>query len=249
MKNVMILGLVAGVLFAVSAGLSLWLNQAKPNEEPDAKVTTTQKGKSDDKASEKARPAPRAVTPPIPYGDLDEPAHLTTQLQNELARIVKREDEIDQQQEIYQIVLEDIRFEMGELQRRWQQLSPEARQAQSKPGEPPVPGGTVGPPGLGPPVPEANSKKQPDQPMDPKNVKMVTGLTESMPAENAARIVEQLVKNGKTDTVIQLLAQMNARHAARILGQVSDEKLAVELLEKLLAAKRSTTETPPAEKK
>ncbi len=189
------------------------------------------------------------MTPPIPYGDMDEPAHLTTQLQNELARIVKREDEIDQQQEIYQIVLEDIRFEMGELQRRWQQLSPEAKQAQSKPGEPPVPGATAPPPGLGPPMSDSNAKKPAEQPMDPKNVKMVTGLTESMPAENAARIVEQLVKSGKSDTVIQLLSKMNARHAARILGQVSDEKMAVDLLEKLLEAKRTPVEPSPGTNK
>jgi flagellar motility protein MotE (MotC chaperone) len=243
MKNVMLLGLVAGVLFAVSAGLSLWLNQAKPTEEADAKATT-HKAKSEDKATEKARSAPRAITPPVPNGDMDDAAHLTSQLQNELSRIVKREEEIAQQQEIYQIVIEDIRFEMGELQRRSQQLSPEARQAQGKLAEPPVPG-TVAPPGLGPPLPDANSKKTPgDQPMDPKAVKMVSGLTESMPAENAARIVEQLVKGGKTDTVIQLLSKMNARHAARILSLVSDEKMAVDLLEKLLEAKRSTAEPP-----
>jgi flagellar motility protein MotE (MotC chaperone) len=242
MKNVMLLGLVAGVLFAVSAGLSLWLNQAKPTDEVDAKATT-HKAKSEEKASEKVRPAPRAIAPPVPNGDMDDAAHLTSQLQTELSRIVKREEEIDQQQEIYQIVLEDIRFEMGELQRRSQQLSPEAKQAQGKIAEPPVPG-TVGPPGLGPPVPEASSKKPPAEPMDPKAVKMVSGLTESMPAENAARIVEQLVKGGKTDTVIQLLSKMNARHAARILSLVSDEKMAVDLLEKLLEAKRSTAEPP-----
>ncbi len=244
MKNVMILGLVAGVLFAVSAGLSLWLNQAKPTDESEAKATT-RKGKSDEKGSEKARPAPRAVTPPVPYGDMDDAAHLTSQLQNELAGIVKRQEDMDQQQEMYQIVLEDIRFEMGELQRRWQQLPPEAKQSQSKPGEPPAQGGTVPPPGLGPPISEPNSKKSAEQPMDPKNLKLVKEITESTPPENAARIVEQMVKGGKTDTVIQLLAKMNARHAAKILGQVSDEKLAVELLEKLLEAKRSTTEPPP----
>jgi hypothetical protein len=253
MKNVMLLGLVAAVLFAVSAGLSLWMNQAKPTEEQDAKAapSTSRKHKTEESGTEKARPAPRPIVPPLSNGDVDDATRLIRDLQDAIAGYSRRQEEFDQQQELYQIVLEDIGYEMAELQRQWQRVPPESRKSPGHVAEPPVPGATAPPPGLGAPLPENNSRKPGDAgPIDPKNVKVVSGISESMPAENAARIIEQLVKAGSTESVVQLLTKMDAKHAARILSQIQDQKIAVDLVEKLLKAKQaSTTEKPSGTEK
>src|SRR5262245_9960788 len=119
MKNVMLLGLIAAVLFAISAGMSLWLYQPKPTEEPTAKTGRSKPTLGSSEAAERGPAPPRAVAPPLPNGDVSEAARLTSQLQSELTRIAKREEDLDQQQELYRIVLEDIRSEMDALQKLW----------------------------------------------------------------------------------------------------------------------------------
>lgn len=224
MKNVLFLGLAAAVLFAVSAGLSIWLNQPKAGEGADAATKdSTQKGKDGNVEA----PSKPVIAPPA-IGDASESVRLAAQLESELALAAKREKEFTLQQEMYQIVIEDLRHEMQALQKQLDQLERDKKQPSgARPGNAVQPAPAM-PPGAKKALPDAADAAL-------KNLRLATGITESMQPENAARIVEQLAKSGKADTAVQLLAKLNPRQAARILALIPDEKLSAQLFERLLA--------------
>lgn len=233
MKNMALMGLSAALLFAISAGLSLWLNPPKSDEAATTSAKAgAHKNRSTGEGDEEKTRVPRAVIPPTPSGDVSESARMAEQLQGDLARVAKREEDIDRQQDLYRFVLDDIRGEMELLQGLWK------RALQTKPAES-VKSPTAPPP-FTPPEKKDEAKK-PAEPVDPKSLGKATGISESMPPENAARIIEQMARAGKVDTAVQLLAKMNPRQAARVLAAVTDEKLSLQMFEKLLEARQPAT--------
>jgi flagellar motility protein MotE (MotC chaperone) len=179
----------------------------------------------------------------MPTGDASEPLRLANQLQNELAQIAKREQEFERQQELYQIVIEDLRDEMESLQGQLKKTP-----ADKKPVE-----GTNKSGANRPAAPaSASAEKAPKKAAsadasDPalQNLRLATGITESMQPEAAARTIEQLAKSGKSDIAVQLLAKLSPRQSAKILALISDEKLSTQLFEGLLAAKVRPAPPPP----
>src|SRR5262245_13855344 len=100
MKNVIILGLLALVLFSVSATLSLYLNQPKAGEETPAKEKASSKkaaAREKGKAGEES-PEPEPLTPvvrPKPHAGTDEVGQLSAQLREQLATIKDRGERLD----------------------------------------------------------------------------------------------------------------------------------------------------------
>lgn len=235
MKNALLLGLAAAVLFAVSAGLSFWLHQPRTNDstangtsKSTAKKAATTPEENRDKTSNPGKP----VVAPTPNGDASEPIRLAAQLQTELAVIAKREQEFERQQELYQVVIEDLRHEMEMLQKHFKQTAGDQPKKPDRPTLPP----------LAPDPAKKAAAESADATL--QNLRLATGITESMQPENAAKIIEQLAKSGKTDTAVQLLAKLNPRQSAKILALITDEKLSAQLFERLLAAKAPAKPSP-----
>lgn len=232
MKNAILMGLTAAVLFAVSAGLSLWLNQAKPEEEasPTTEKSPKRKSKKEDAEHDHETP-PRPLISLPTGGDVSDAARLAEQLQSEMLRTQRREEELLRQQEVYRFALEDIRQEMATLQALWKKLL-----EQPPPAEKPKPA-TVPAPKLDTPPPPPPSKPNPDVP-DPKALGTIKGISESMPPDAAAKIVEQMVRGGKLDTAALLLTKMSPRQAAKVLAAISDEQLSQQVFEKMLEVRQ-----------
>jgi flagellar motility protein MotE (MotC chaperone) len=238
MRNALLLALVAAVLFAVSAGLSLWLNQPKPTEDNAGKAVA-KKGGPADVSGDRDTSVPKAVVQPVPTGDVSEPLRLANQLQGDLSRIAKREEELDYQQQVYRFALDDIRNEMETLQKLMQQLPP-PKNATAKAND------TAAPPATPVSIPTDNNKKKLETP-DPatNNLRTAIGISESMAPDKIAKILEQMARSGKADDVVQVLAKMSPRQSARILSLISDEKLSEQLFEKLMASKKQSGSSPP----
>lgn len=237
MKNMLLLALSAGLLFAISAGLSLWLNPPQREETPATSAKAgAHKSKTTGEADEEKPRVPKAIIPPTPTADMTESARMADQLQGDLARVNKREEEFDRQQELYRFVLDDIRGEMEFLQGLWHRA---LQTPPPKPADPPKPGDAPKSTPTAPPpfMPTKDEPKKPE-PVDPKALGKVTEISESMAPESAARIIEQMAKAGKIDAAVQLLAKMNPRQAARVLAAVTDEKLSLQMFEKLLETRQ-----------
>lgn len=239
MKNAVLLLLAAGLLFAVSAGLSLWLNKPKPSEEVAAAPKPAAKGapaaeKHDGKT---AHGTGRAALPSLTTNDPKVLSEIGGQLQADIARLAAREAEMEQQREVYRIVLDDIRDEMLVLQKLWQQRAAAAKQA--RPVDPPTHAAAPTPPEISPKKPAPGG-------LDTRNPEKARALLEAMPPENASRIIENMTKSSADiDLVVQMLAKMNQRQAAKILSAIGDEKLVMQIVKKLADAPRPMTDVPP----
>src|ERR1700689_3686699 len=106
MKNFLILGLVALLLFAVSAALSLWLNQANEGEgdKKEAKKTAA-KDKDKEHAHEKDDDLRPAIRPSPSIGP-ENAGKLAAQLQEQLAAVKEREARVDRRQAQIEILLQ-----------------------------------------------------------------------------------------------------------------------------------------------
>jgi flagellar motility protein MotE (MotC chaperone) len=233
-KNAILMGLTAAILFAISAGLSLWLNQqAKPVEEaPSTTEKTPKRHKAKSSESEEEyRTPPRPLVSLPSNTEVSDATRLAEQLQSEMLRTQKREEELLRQQEMYRFALEDIRQEMASLQAIWKKwLEQPAPAASPK-------SATVPAPALpSPPMPPPNPK--PDEPGEIKGIGAVKGISESMPPDTAARMLEQMARGGKLDAAAALLTKLSPRQAAKILAAIGDEQLSQQIFEKMMEVRK-----------
>lgn len=249
MKNAILMGLTAALLFAVSAGLSLWLNQqGKPTQDspPSTEKTSVRKTRQDHRHEDSSEDH---VTPPRPLvalplsGELSDATRLAEQLQSEMLRTQRREEDLQRQQEMYRFALEEIRQEMSSLQILWKKLLEQPAPAPSSKAT------TVPPPTLTPSLasaPPATPQQssvpppatKPNEPTDPRAMGAVKGISESMPPDAAARLLEQMARSGKLDAAATLLTKLSPRQAAKILAAISDEQLAQQIFEKMMEVRQ-----------
>src|SRR4051812_21379845 len=106
MKNVLILGLFAMLLFSVSAALSMWMNPPKAEEPPAAATAKAAPKKTTKKDADKAaagdgekEPDPaRPVFRPKSSVATEEAGRLTAQLREQQAAVKDRETRLDKRQ-------------------------------------------------------------------------------------------------------------------------------------------------------
>jgi flagellar motility protein MotE (MotC chaperone) len=72
------------------------------------------------------------------------------------------------------------------------------------------------------------------------NIKKMGGMYDSMAPESAAKILQQMTDSGNMDTAVKLLGVMKERQAAKVLAEMQDATLAAQLSEKLKGLKRPT---------
>ncbi len=250
MKKLVVLVLVAGVLFGLSAGGSwMWRHHSKPHEEEEAghesliatKPENMGKSKDGPVAGYAAAPQRSAVRPPYTAG-ADEAVQLASNLRERLAAVKERETQLAARQKQLQLIYNDIRSERSAVDELRKQVGEELKAVKEK-------------------MDAAERKKveieQQKQELTDKGTQMQKSVMEieenerrnidkmakmyqGMEPESAARVLQQMADTGKMETAVKVLGQMQERQAAKVLS-VLPEALAAQLLEKMKNLKRTTS--------
>ncbi|WP_020468451.1 MotE family protein [Zavarzinella formosa] len=240
MKNVILLGVVAVVLFSVSAGLSLYLNTPKPTEE--AKTTETPKKAKAPAEPESDRPIVRSAT----NMGADDTSKLAAQLREQLGTVRDREAKLETRQKQVELILQDIRAERDVLDRLRIQVGAELKLVGEKSGDldkkfaeleterKKLAQGTAD-------LSRTRTEYDKDERV---NLGKMATLYDAMAPENAAKILQQLADTGKMETAVKVLAQMKASKASRVLSEMPDAALAAQLLEKMKGLKPAPVTLP-----
>jgi len=242
MKNFLILGLVALLLFAVSAALSLWLNQAKEGESEKKETKKSAKETSREKDDE-LRPTIR----PDPSKTAETNPKMAAELREQLAIVKEREARLDRRQAHIELLLQDIRSEREvidnlrkqvnvemklltdkstELDNKFAQLDRERELTNKK-------------------IDEAQKRVIDISQNEEKNFLKLAEMYNAMPPENAAKILQQLADTGKLETAVKVLSQMKETKAAKVLAEMTDQGLAAQMVEKMRGVKRAAPPMPP----
>lgn len=224
LRSIIQLGLVALVLFAVSAALSVWLNQSKTAEaenkaKESAKETAAPK---DDKAAEK--PAPKTTLPKDDKGTETGPPGAMSDVRAREERLERRQAQMD-------LVLRDLRAEQDAVDALGRRVTAAVQEAAAAARE-----AALAPPTAKLPDPNAT---------DPDAIRRMAAMYDNMSAESAALILKQMADGGKLDTAVRILSQMQPRQSARVLAEI-EPALAAQLLEKMKSLKRAAPATPGA---
>lgn len=253
LKNIIITCLVAALLFAVSAGISLYLqgpaSQPGAGKDKDAAKGEVKAGKegANEKPARKSEDLPPLVTAP-PASTNEQAARLLARLQEKEQALKAREEAARKQEGRLEIVLEDIRGERALLDLLRKQIAAELARLTDKQA-------TVARKASGLEVQKKEAAKlladmrarQIElEKGESTNLTKMASLADSMPPEKAAAVIKQLADSGKVDTAVKLLGQMKASRAAQVLAEITDAALAAQLLEKMLGLKRPTADKKDA---
>ena len=236
MKNIIILGLVATLLFGVSAGLSMYLKNPAfftgETEHAKAEKKAAAKTKAKTEEHEEQRPAIR----PQPLPGSEEMAKVSNQYAEQMAALREREARLDRRQSQIDVVMQDVRAERQTLDGIRTQVGNELKLLAQKVTELEQLRQTGAKT-----VADAKAKVAEVEDGERKNMDRMASMYDSMPAENAAKIIQQMADMGKMDTAVRLLSQMKERQAAKVLAEISDPTLAAQLLDKMRTLRRSNT--------
>jgi flagellar motility protein MotE (MotC chaperone) len=225
MKNLLGLAAAAVVLFSLSAGLSLWLNQTRQAAEPTKKdedkgpKRVIDKEPETDKAPGKG-PA-KTDTPPLPdpgikLGDLEE-------------RLRRRESQVE-------LVARDLNAERQALDDLYRQVNAATKAAAARAAEAEDKAAVVPAKGTAP------SAADPDPGADKKQLAQLSRVYAAMSPEAAAPIFRQMADGGGLDRAAQIIAGMPDRNAAQLLDRISqgDAGLATQITDRILRLRRTT---------
>jgi flagellar motility protein MotE (MotC chaperone) len=220
MKNILVLAVVAVVLFSISAGLSVWLNQNRattlPTEKEKAQpVINKEPDKDKDKTPGKGPPKTDGSALPDPGLRLNDAED----------RLRRRESQMD-------LVLRDLAGERQAVDELVRQVTAATKQVADEP--PPAPKTPAAVPKGGAPDAEAGADK--------KGIDQLSRLYAAMPPDSAATILKKMADGGQLDTSVRILAAMQERQAAQILAAISlsDDGLAAQITQRIRMLRRPT---------
>ena len=214
MKNFLILGLTALLMFSLSAALSLWLNQGRwPS---DTSPSTEKAGK---KAVEKEPGESRPPAKSDPKGDHKD-VGATASDPSSLAALREREARLERRATQIDLVLRDIQSQREVVDTLLRQVSAELKTVGSKVSD------------LDVRAAELDKKKLEFDAIERKNIERMAGMYDAMAPESAAKIIQQMVDSGRLDTAAKTLSLMKDRNSARLLSEL-DPALAAQLLDKM----------------
>jgi len=241
-KNIVILGVVAVILFSLSAGLSLWLNTPKATEE--AKEDTKKKAKP--KVDETPDDG-KSIVRPNPVTNPDEATKLAAQLKEQQESLKLREARLEAKQKQLEVVLIDIRAERDQMEKLRRDLGNELKLLNAKAADLEKKASDIKDQqaALAKGNIELTKGKVEIEKEEAKNILKMANQFDSMAADSAATILKSMTDSGKMETAVKILSQMKDRQAAQVLAAMPDATLAAQLLEKMKTLKRPTT-VPPA---
>jgi len=231
MKNLLVLGLVAALLFSISAALSLYLQQSgKPAETADtAKTEKPAKEKEPEAKAEKNAPKLKAEDQ-IPSGSAREQ---NAALQDQL-------DRIERQKSRLVVVTADLRNHRDRVEQQTKELTLEIRKSMAFIGE------LDGRAKELIQVEQANSKSADElkkqqldiEESERKNIEKLATVLDTASSETAASIITKMADEGKLDTAVKVLSRMKERAVAKVLEAMPDASLAAQILDRMRTLKR-----------
>lgn len=226
MKNFLILGLLALLLFSISAALSLWLNQSKQ--------TTTEKEKDKEKDKEKAgsggskhgevkdtsdpHPPPKADHP-APSGGSESTA---TMLREREAKLERRAAQID-------LVVRDIQSQREATEAKLQKVLNELKNVSKETTK------------LDALAADLKKQKVEFDAAEKQNIEKMSKMYDAMTPEAAAPILKEMAERGRLDMAAKILVFMKERNAARVLEAMNDPALAIQVLDKMRGIRAAST--------
>lgn len=230
MKNFLILGLLAALLFTVSAALSVWLNQSKQTDadkdkEKDKDKVAAKAPKSEPKESVEPKPAPKAE--PLPSGP-----------ESSALLVREREAKLERRAAQLELVVRDLQAQRESTDAALQAVMNELKKVSTETSK------------LDALAEDLKKKKVEFEAGEKKNIEKIAGMYDAMTPEAAAPILKQMADTGRLDMAAKILAQMKERNAARVLEAMGDPALALQVLEKVrdIRAKNppAAATSPPA---
>ena len=216
MKNFLILGLLAMLLFSVSAAMSLWLNQSKQQaaEEKDKQASKEEKPAKAKETGPKEETKPSGVSksPDGPSGvSLEKIAVSNREAEERNAQRATRLDvvvrDLQTQREATETALRQVMGELKNVNTETAKLDALANDIKQK---------MV--------TFEAGEKK---------NIEKIASMYEAMAPESSGPILKQMADTGRIDMAAKILVQMNQRKAAAVLDAMNDPALALAILTRI----------------
>ena len=228
MKNFLILGLLALLLFSVSAALSLWLSQSKQTEASAEKDKDKDKDKAlakgpkggDPKEAVEPRPA-ASKTPDGPAGGAESAA---LNLREQQDKLVRRAAQVE-------LVVRDLQSQREATEASLRQVLVELKNASAETSK------------LAALENDLKQKITVVEAGEGKTIEKIAAMYDAMTPEAAAPILKQMADSGRLEMAAKVLVKMKERNAARVLEALGDPALALQILEKMRTLRAAT---PPA---
>jgi len=227
MKNFLILGLLAMLLFSVSAALSLWLNQSKQQAE--------EKDKSKDdkpvaKAPKDGAPPKEDVKSPSGPKTPEGPSGVSMET---VARSNKETEERNAQRAIrLDVVVRDLQTQREATEAALRQVMNELKNVNTETTK------------LDALANDLKQKMVTFEAGEKKNIEKIASMYDAMSPEAAGPILKQMADTGRIDMAAKILVQMNQRKAAAVLEAMNDPPLALSILSKIQGLRAATPPGP-----
>jgi flagellar motility protein MotE (MotC chaperone) len=227
MKNFLILGLLALLLFSVSASLSLWLNQSKQTADNAEKEKEKDKEKAVSKAPKGGEP--KETTEPKSLPKVEAPPGGT---ESTAQAIREREARIERRAAQVDLVIRDIQAQRESTENTLRRVLNEIKNVNTA---------TTKLDALA----EDLRKRQVDfEAAEKKNVEKIAAMYDAMTPEASAPILKEMAEKGRLEMAAKIHVLMKERNAARVLEAMNDPALALQVLEKKRGL-RAATPPPP----
>jgi flagellar motility protein MotE (MotC chaperone) len=261
MKKLISLGLVAGVLFAISASVSFFLRGSKATESEHKADPEETMGTAMTPTGVSPKILPSAPTPSTSTGSQSaQPgpvrikyipeAEVALQLANSLRakdKMLKaQEEQLRNRKNNLDLVFKDIRGERAAIDELRNQVFDELKgveslmdavkkQREKLDEQKKKVESRVG---------ELESRILELEGTEQDNIKKMAETYSLMDPEKAAKILQDMAENGKKETVVKILGMMTQRQAAKVFAELP-QRLAGELMEMLKGFKRNKSTDRP----
>jgi flagellar motility protein MotE (MotC chaperone) len=243
MKKMLLFGLTAGALFAISASVSYVLRRAPiPPAEHKADGDETPLAETDRPGID-VRGMPAAAgaeatsrvavrTPYVPEAEVA--VQLASSLRDRETALKQREAKLLSRENNLELVFKDIRTERAGVDDMRKQVAAElqAVEAQMTAVKQEREKQEQEKKNLEQRVADLESRILELQGLEQTNMKKMAETYGLMDPEKAAKILQEMVESGKTDSAVKILGLMSQRQAAKVFAELP-QKLAGELIEKL----------------
>ena len=227
MKNLLFLGVIALLLFSLSAALSLWLNQSRQQQE------TADKDKPEKPA---LKPGPTGDNPKDPPAEPKPISKLPPSATGPDVTSLDQQSKLERKALQISLILQDVQAQREATDALLRQVTTELKTAAKSP-EP------------DPKLTDDLKKRQAeDRANEIKNYEKLAAVYDAMTPEGAAPILKQMAESGtgKMEQAAQILVRMKERNTARLMEALNDAPLAAQLMDKVrqLKALNAANATP-----
>lgn len=244
MQKLIVLGVVAVTLFALSAGTSIYLRrteEAAPEQPVDTpairKGNPAQAHTPGGQAAEAGNtgsPLKPAVRPPY-NPEAESAAQLAANLNKQTEALKSREQALAARQKSVELAYQDVRHERAGLDELRKKLAQEMAALEAKLATLEQSSGELD-------QKQQKTSKQLDElknstfafeGQEQERLKHLATVYDAMAPAGAAKILQQMADSGGLETAAKVLSLMKERQAAKVIAELPDAVVAAQLMEKL----------------